>query len=68
MVDLPEDFEQWPASAKRVYVSESLTQREQLRLAAEAMELDVEIGATGSLTNRDLGRFIAELVCAEVGG
>lgn len=65
MVEIPADFDQWPPAARRAYLSR-YTQKEQLALAADSLGLDLEIGTDGSLTNRDLGQFVTELLCEGV--
>jgi hypothetical protein len=60
---LPGDFHEWGEGAQAHWIQQGpLTQREMLRWAADELGLDVDIDGDGSLTNRDLGRFVAAVV------
>lgn|GEM_PF-4367271 len=65
MVDLPEGFGDWSERAQRVYIAESLTQKEALSLATDQLELSPEIGTEGPLTNRELASFVTALLTGE---
>lgn len=67
MTQLPEEFDEWSVPARRAYLSNAVTQKEQLSIAADRLDLDVEIDTHGSLSNHDLGAFVTELLCSEVG-
>ncbi len=63
---LPEEFRRWSSSAQRAWLSGGLTQRQMLEFAIDELGLTVDMGSDGSLTNRDLARFIVAIT--EQGG
>ena len=66
MVELPDQWESFSDDAKRVYLSQALTQRQQLQLLVEEMGLDMEIDVHGPLTNVLLGQVVTEILVTEV--
>ena len=59
--DLPDGFAEWPAEAQRAYISRA-KQKEQLLLAADALDVDVSIETGGSMTSRDLAEFVTTVL------
>lgn len=67
-VYMPDDFHEWDAEAQRVWLAGGLTQLQMLNYAADELGLDEEFDELGSMTNRDLARFLTALMESHLGG